>query len=132
MFIALVISTAVLALICLSSASMKLRKHPQAVAVIGNIVGVPVRYFSVLAALEIAGAAALTEVVGREAVYKPVTPEEHQQILRSAGTPDDLAAMAVAVDAGIRAGAFAYQNGDLSRLIGRPTTPLLDGLRPLV
>ena len=28
--------------------------------------------------------------------------------------------------------AFAFQNGDLSRLLGRPTTPLVDGLRPLV
>jgi NAD(P)H dehydrogenase (quinone) len=40
--------------------------------------------------------------------------------------------MGVAVDAGIAAGAFAYQNGDLARLIGRPTTPLVEGLRPLV
>jgi NAD(P)H dehydrogenase (quinone) len=36
------------------------------------------------------------------------------------------------VDAGIGQGAFAYQNGDLARLLGRPTTPLVDGLRPLV
>lgn len=56
MFIALAITTAVLALICLNSAVMKLRKHEQVVAIIGDTVGVPGRYFPVLAALEIAGA----------------------------------------------------------------------------
>ena len=40
--------------------------------------------------------------------------------------------MAVAVDVGIRAGAFAFTNGDLARLLGRPTTPLLEGLRQLL
>src|SRR5207302_4832635 len=39
----------------------------------------------------------------------PTRRSSDLQILRSAGAPDDLAAMAVAVDAGIRAGAFAYQ-----------------------
>jgi hypothetical protein len=55
-FIALVITTALLALICLNSAVMKLRRNEQVVAVIGGTVGVPARYFPVLAALEIAGA----------------------------------------------------------------------------
>ena len=56
MFIALVITTALLALICVNSAVMKVRKHEQVVAVIGGTVGVPARYFPVLAVLEIAGA----------------------------------------------------------------------------
>jgi uncharacterized membrane protein YphA (DoxX/SURF4 family) len=58
-FIALVITTALLALICLNSALMKLRENEQVVAVIGGTVGVPARYFPVLAALEIAGAAGI-------------------------------------------------------------------------
>ena len=56
MFIALVITTALLAVICLNSAVMKLRENEQVVAIIGGTVGVPPRYFPVLAALEIAGA----------------------------------------------------------------------------
>jgi hypothetical protein len=48
-----------------------------------------------------------------------------------AGVLEQIATMAVAVDAGVRSGAFTYQNGDLARLIGRPTTSLVDGLRPL-
>lgn len=59
MFIALVITTVLLALICLNSAVMKLRRNEQVVAVIGGTVGVPARYFPVLAALEIAGAAGI-------------------------------------------------------------------------
>ena len=56
MFIALVITTVLLALIGLNSAVMKLRENEQVVAIIGGTVGVPARYFPVLAALEIAGA----------------------------------------------------------------------------
>jgi uncharacterized membrane protein YphA (DoxX/SURF4 family) len=55
-FIALVIITVLLAAICLNSAAMKLRENEQVVAIIGGTVGVPARYFPVLAALEIAGA----------------------------------------------------------------------------
>ena len=56
MFIALVITTVLLAVICLNSAVMKLRENEQVVAIIGGTVGVPARYFPVLAALEMAGA----------------------------------------------------------------------------
>ena len=77
-------------------------------------------------------AAALSEVLGREVAYQAVSSEDHLQVLKGAGVPEQFAEMGVAVDAGIAAGAFAYQNGDLARLIGRPTTPLVEGLRPLV
>jgi NAD(P)H dehydrogenase (quinone) len=77
-------------------------------------------------------AAAFSELLGRDVVHRSVTPAQHQEALQGAGVPAEMAAMAVAVDAGIRAGAFAYQNGDLAHLIGRPTTPLVEGLRPLV
>lgn len=77
-------------------------------------------------------AAAFSEVLGREVTYRPVTSEEHVAALTEAGVPEQMAGMIASVDAGIGAGAFAYQNGDLARLIGRPTTPLMEGLRPLV
>jgi len=77
-------------------------------------------------------AAAFSEVLGRDVVYRPVSSEEHLEILKGAGVPEQFASMMVAVDAGIGEGAFSYQNGDLARLIGRPTTPLVDGLRALV
>jgi hypothetical protein len=58
-FIALVVVTALLAVICLNSAAMKLRRNEQVLAVIHGTVGVPERHLPVLAALEIAGAAGI-------------------------------------------------------------------------
>jgi hypothetical protein len=57
--IALTIVTVLLAALLAMSASMKLRKQEQAVAIIGGTVGVPLRAFPVLAALELAGAAGI-------------------------------------------------------------------------
>ena len=74
-------------------------------------------------------AAALGEVLDRDVVHQPVTAEQHARVLTDAGLPEHIVQMAVAVDAGVSSGAFAYSNGDLSRLIGRPTTPLVEGLR---
>ena len=76
-------------------------------------------------------AGALGEVLGRDVVHRSVPPEQHLQALTDAGVPEPMAQMAVGADAGIRAGAFAFTNGDLARLLGRPTTPLVEGLRPL-
>ena len=59
MFIALVVITVLLAVICLNSAAMKLRRNAQVLAVIHGTVGVPERHLPVLAALEIAGAAGI-------------------------------------------------------------------------
>jgi hypothetical protein len=59
MFIALVVATILLAVMCVSSASLKLRQDERAVAAIGGTVGVSLRLFPVLAALEIAGAAGM-------------------------------------------------------------------------
>lgn len=56
MFIALVITTVLLALICINSAVMKLRRSAQVVALIHETVGIPLRFLPALAALEIAGA----------------------------------------------------------------------------
>jgi uncharacterized membrane protein YphA (DoxX/SURF4 family) len=58
-FIALVVVTVLLAAVAVSSATMKLRKAEQSVAVIHGTVGVPLAAFPVLAALELAGAAGI-------------------------------------------------------------------------
>ena len=44
---------------CVSSAAVKLCRNERAVAIIGGIVGVPLRFFPVLASLELAGAAGI-------------------------------------------------------------------------
>ncbi|WP_181697853.1 NAD(P)H-binding protein [Nocardia sp. GTS18] len=77
-------------------------------------------------------AVALAQVLGREVTHRNVSSDEHRAILIDAGVPEQFADMAVAVDAGLDAGAMGFRNGDLSRLIGRPTTPLAETLHTLV
>ncbi|MHA7132392.1 SDR family oxidoreductase [Oerskovia turbata] len=74
-------------------------------------------------------AATIGGIVGREVVYRDVTPEVHTQALLDAGLDEGTAGFVVALDAGTRAGLLGATSGDLARLIGRPTTPLAEGLR---
>lgn len=74
-------------------------------------------------------AAAGQEILGRQVVYRPVSSEEHVGILTAAGLPDGTAQFVVDLDGNIRDGVLSETSGELARLIGRPTTPLVDGLR---
>jgi NAD(P)H dehydrogenase (quinone) len=76
-------------------------------------------------------AAAATEVLGRPVVYRDLSPEEHLAALTAAGVDEGSAGFVVALDQDTKAGLLAETSGDLSRLIGRLTTPLVDGLRAL-
>ena len=130
MFIALVSGAVLLAARCVSSASMKLRQR--AVVTTGGHLGKSCELSGELAWHYNDLAAAFSKLLGRTVVYQSVTPEQHLAAVKDAGVPEQMVVMAVEVDTGLRAGAMAYQNGDLARLIGRPTTPLVEGLRPLV
>ncbi|WP_046012479.1 SDR family oxidoreductase [Microbacterium sp. SA39] len=74
-------------------------------------------------------AAAISEITGRPVTYQPLTPEEQSAALGAAGLDAGTVGFVVALDAGIRSGALADTDGTLARLIGRPTTPLIEGLR---
>lgn len=76
-------------------------------------------------------AAAVSEVVGSPVEYRRVTADEHLALLAEAGLDEGTAGFVVALDAGIAGGALADSDGTLARLIGRPTTPLVEGLRAL-
>ncbi|MGA5418421.1 SDR family oxidoreductase [Streptomyces pseudogriseolus] len=73
-------------------------------------------------------AAELSRQTGREIVYNPVTPEQLTGILVGAGLPEPMAAMFAGVDAAIAEGQLVVDSGDLSRLAGRPTTPLAEAV----
>jgi len=73
-------------------------------------------------------AAAIGEIVGREVVYNRLTPGEHAALLASFGLDEGTVGFVVALDGNIRDGLLGVTTGDLSRLIGRPTTPLVEGL----
>ena len=74
-------------------------------------------------------AAAASEALGREVLYRSVTPEEHAQILADAGLDEGTAGFVLALDANIRAGLLGETDGSLARLIGHPTQPLVDYFR---
>jgi len=74
-------------------------------------------------------AAALTDILGQEITYISVTPEEHTALLTEAGLDEGTIGFVVALDGNIRDGLLGEVTGDLSRLIGRATTPLAEGLR---
>ncbi|WP_427764109.1 SDR family oxidoreductase [Streptomyces sp. DSM 41931] len=73
-------------------------------------------------------AAELSRQTGREIVYTPVTPEALTGILTGAGVPEPMAAVFAGVDAAIAEGQLVVDSGDLSRLAGRPTTPLAEAV----
>ncbi|HEY4268371.1 MAG TPA: SDR family oxidoreductase [Galbitalea sp.] len=73
-------------------------------------------------------AAAIGQAIGRDVKYTPVTADEHLAALKAAGLDDGTAGFVVALEGNTRDGLLAETSGDLARLIGRPTTPLADGL----
>nr|WP_199044531.1 SDR family oxidoreductase [Glycomyces salinus] len=69
-------------------------------------------------------ATAVSKRLGREIPVSRVPAETHKEILVGAGVPEPIAAILVDVDAAISRGLLERRNGDLSDLIGRPTTPM--------
>ncbi|MEW2257669.1 SDR family oxidoreductase [Streptomyces sp. NPDC047869] len=73
-------------------------------------------------------AAELSRRTGREIAYTPVPVETLESILAGAGLPGPLTAVLAGVDASIEKGELVVSTGDLSRLTGRPTTPLAEAV----
>ncbi|MFD7464874.1 SDR family oxidoreductase [Streptomyces tendae] len=73
-------------------------------------------------------AAELSRQTGREIAYNPVSVEDYTAILTGAGVPGPLADVFAGVDAAIAKGELVVSTGDLSRLAGRPTTPLAEAV----
>ncbi|MGY1742066.1 MULTISPECIES: NmrA family NAD(P)-binding protein [unclassified Blastococcus] len=76
-------------------------------------------------------ATAAAEVLGREVTYRRLTTDEHVAALTAVGLDEPTAQFVAGMDAAIAEGALDSTTGDLSRLSGRPTTPLAEALRPL-
>jgi NAD(P)H dehydrogenase (quinone) len=69
-------------------------------------------------------AAEVTRQSGTEVVYRDLPVDEYKQVLVGVGLPEPAAAVLADSDLGIARGELFVDSGDLSRLIGRPTTPL--------
>jgi NAD(P)H dehydrogenase (quinone) len=74
-------------------------------------------------------AAAMAEVLGTPVAYSTLTPEQHAAALAATGLDAGTVGFLVALDGNIHDGLLGETTGDLARLIGRPTTPLSEGLR---
>lgn len=74
-------------------------------------------------------AAAASEVLGRPVTYRAVSSEQRAADLAAAGLDEGTVGFVVALEENTRDGLLAATPGDLSRLIGRPTTPLVGALR---
>ena len=70
-----------------------------------------------------------SDVLGREVKHREVEGEEHVAALVAAGLPPETAQFVAALDANIAGGALDVGSQDLSRILGRPTTPLRESLK---
>lgn len=74
-------------------------------------------------------AAEISRHTGKKIPYQNVTPEEYRAILLKAGLPEGLASGLASWDASAANDALFDESRQLSRLIGRPTTPLAESVR---
>jgi len=73
-------------------------------------------------------AAEIARQTGKEIKYVDLPQAGYQEFLRQAGLPEAVAAMLADSDAGAAQGGLFDQSRQLSRLIGRPTTPIAETL----
>ncbi|WP_132991886.1 NAD(P)H-binding protein [Gordonia zhaorongruii] len=69
------------------------------------------------------------DVLGKPVRYEPLSPEQEREMLLGAGLDEATVGFLGVLNQGMREGTQALMTGDLSRLIGRPTTPLETTMR---
>ncbi|MCC9145166.1 MULTISPECIES: SDR family oxidoreductase [unclassified Arthrobacter] len=74
-------------------------------------------------------AAAAQEILGTPVRYEVLTPEQEQKQLIGLGLDEGTAGFLGMLNANMRDGALAPATGELSKLIGRPTEPLIETMR---
>lgn len=70
----------------------------------------------------------ITKQSGKTVVYENMPEAEYREILTSSGLPQGLAALLADSDTGASKGGLFDDNRQLSKLIGRPTTPLKESV----
>mgnify|MGYP001361170826 CR=1 FL=1 len=74
-------------------------------------------------------AEAASQVLGRPVTYRRVSADEQRAGLLAAGLDEGTVGFLVRMDQDVASGALADATDTLRTLLGRPTTPLADGLR---
>ena len=75
---------------------------------------------------------AIADIIGRPVVYQPVDVPTMIEILKGAGLDEGTAGFLATLDENTAAGLLSVCTGELSSLIGRPTTPLKEGLEAAI
>jgi NAD(P)H dehydrogenase (quinone) len=75
---------------------------------------------------------AIADIIGRPVVYEPVDVRTMIEILKGAGLDEGTAGFLATLDENTAAGLLSVCTGELSSLIGRPTTPLKEGLQAAI
>ena len=71
----------------------------------------------------------ISEVTGAPVAYRDLPVDEYASSLQQAGLDEATARFVAALDASIARGDLETDSEDLSRLLGRPVTPLADAVR---
>ena len=69
------------------------------------------------------------EVLGKPVSLREVSTDEHVSVLREAGFDDGTIGFITTLDSNTADDTLLVASGDLSRLIGRPTTPISEAIR---
>ncbi|MEV5029561.1 SDR family oxidoreductase [Paenibacillus sp. LPE1-1-1.1] len=77
-------------------------------------------------------AAILAGVLGREVPVQQVDDATYASIMGSAGVPEPVVPILVGIQSAIREGALEVESNDFQKLLGRPATPIEEGLRQIV
>lgn len=77
-------------------------------------------------------ASEVSAAAGQPVTYQDLPAEQYTQALVDAGLPEIYAAILADSDLGIARGDLLVTSGDLSRLIGRPVTPMRDAVQAAV
>ncbi|WP_105979371.1 SDR family oxidoreductase [Bacillus paralicheniformis] len=77
-------------------------------------------------------ASALGEVLGKEVPVQHVDDAVYRDIMKNAGVPDFLIPMVVEIQKGIREGTLEVESDDFEKVLGRPLTPIKEGLAQIV
>jgi len=77
-------------------------------------------------------AAAVSDAAGKPVAYRDLPEGEYAAVLIGAGLPEGYARALAQSDVGIARGDLLVTTGDLSRLIGRPTTSMPEAVRAAV
>ncbi|MCL9661459.1 SDR family oxidoreductase [Paenibacillus hunanensis] len=77
-------------------------------------------------------AAAVGKVLGKDITVQQVDDETYAEIMKGAGLPDFLLPILVGIQQGIREHHLEVEHSDFEKVLGRPLTPLEEGIRQIL